>query len=113
MLWAKKVEHFSGHQTERPCWEQCLRHLQRDRRTEPAVNLTVWSRFRVTDSNDRASWCIIILLCDLWRSKAYLRTSLKSFLKRPPQIIKSPQVDSGQHKRYPSYPSSTEEERKR
>nr|CAJ86132.1 H0313F03.19 [Oryza sativa]CAJ86390.1 H0114G12.3 [Oryza sativa] len=51
-----QVEHFSEHQTKRPCWEQCLRHLQRDRRTEPAVDLTVWSRFRaLTDSNDRAS----------------------------------------------------------
>uniref|UniRef100_A0A0E0PE60 C2H2-type domain-containing protein n=1 Tax=Oryza rufipogon TaxID=4529 RepID=A0A0E0PE60_ORYRU len=57
MLWAKKVEHFSEHQTKRPCWEQCLRHLQRDRRTEPAVDLTVWSRFRaLTDSNDRARY---------------------------------------------------------
>uniref|UniRef100_A0A0E0KVB7 Uncharacterized protein n=1 Tax=Oryza punctata TaxID=4537 RepID=A0A0E0KVB7_ORYPU len=56
MLWAKKVEHFSEHQTKRPCWEQCLRHLQRDRRTEPAVDLTVVSRFRaLTDSNDSAS----------------------------------------------------------
>lgn len=36
-----QVEHFSEHQTKRPCWEQCLRHLQRDRRTEPAVDLTV------------------------------------------------------------------------
>uniref|UniRef100_A0A0D9ZQT3 C2H2-type domain-containing protein n=1 Tax=Oryza glumipatula TaxID=40148 RepID=A0A0D9ZQT3_9ORYZ len=52
-----QVEHFSEHQTKRPCWEQCLRHLQRDRRTEPAVDLTVWSRFRaLTDSNDRARY---------------------------------------------------------
>uniref|UniRef100_A0A0E0KVB2 C2H2-type domain-containing protein n=1 Tax=Oryza punctata TaxID=4537 RepID=A0A0E0KVB2_ORYPU len=57
MLWAKKVEHFSEHQTKRPCWEQCLRHLQRDRRTEPAVDLTVVSRFRaLTDSNDSARY---------------------------------------------------------
>ncbi|KAG8043510.1 hypothetical protein GUJ93_ZPchr0458g22288 [Zizania palustris] len=73
-----KFRTLSVHETKRPCWEQCLRHLQRDRRTETAVDLTVWSRFRVTDSSDRASAGIIILLADLWKSKTYLRTSTKA-----------------------------------
>ncbi|KAG8044597.1 hypothetical protein GUJ93_ZPchr0068g2955 [Zizania palustris] len=35
-------------------------------------------QFRVTDSSDRASAGIIILLADLWKSKTYLRTSTKA-----------------------------------
>uniref|UniRef100_A0A0D9W9K1 Uncharacterized protein n=1 Tax=Leersia perrieri TaxID=77586 RepID=A0A0D9W9K1_9ORYZ len=41
MLWAKKSSTFLDIKRRAHAWEQWLRHLQRDRRTEPAVDLTV------------------------------------------------------------------------